>query len=297
MAGTAGLSRDLPAEELLHSGHAACSGCGAALALRLTLKGLSRRTILVAPASCTTPISGVFPFSALRVPLMHTAFETGGAAGSGVRAALEMKGVKDLNVVVWAGDGGTFDIGLQSLSGAAERNEDLIYVCYDNEAYMNTGIQRSSATPLGSWTTTTPVGAAKVQPKKDIMGLMAAHEIPYAATAAPAFPRDLVEKMKRAAGIKGFRFFHILAPCPTGWRTPPELTVKLSRLAVETRVFPLYEIINGRDYALSQDPAQRPVQDYLKLQGRFKHLTKDELAAIQDRIDDGWQRLSARFRD
>jgi pyruvate ferredoxin oxidoreductase beta subunit/2-oxoisovalerate ferredoxin oxidoreductase beta subunit len=155
------MNSSIPQEEWLYSGHAACAGCGAAQALRLVLKGLGRRTMLVIVASCSTPIAGNFPFSSVKVPVMHIAFEAGGAAGSGVRAALEKKGIEDVNVVVWAGDGGTFDIGLQSLSGAAERNEDIIYVCYDNEAYMNTGIQRSSATPWGCWTTTTPAPAIK----------------------------------------------------------------------------------------------------------------------------------------
>jgi len=246
--------------------------------------------MIVLVASCSTAVVGGFPFSALKIPLMHTAFAAGGATGAGVRAALDRQGINDVNVVVWAGDGGTFDIGLQSLSGAVERNDDLIYVCYDNEAYMNTGIQRSSATPWGSWTTTTP-GPAKDQPKKDIMRIMASHNIPYAATATPAFPEDLIAKMKKAATIKGTRFIHIMAPCPTGWRFPSELTVKASRLAVETKVFPLYEVMGGEKVVINHVPKGIPVKEYLQLQGRFSHLSDDEIAIIQRNTDESWQKL------
>jgi pyruvate/2-oxoacid:ferredoxin oxidoreductase beta subunit len=283
-----------PDHELFCSGHAACAGCGAAQAIRFVLKGLGRRTIMVVVASCTTPIAGVFPFSAFKIPAMHIAFECGGAAGAGVRSALEAKKKKDVNVLVWAGDGGTFDIGLQSLSGAAERNDDLIYVCYDNEAYMNTGIQRSSATPLGSWTTTTPTPVTKSRPKKDIMAIMASHGIPYAATATPGYPEDLIAKVTRAAGLKGLRFIHLLAPCPTGWRFPSELTVKLSRLAVETRVFPLYEVTNGEHYTINRMSDAKPVEQYCRLQGRFGHLSNKDIEVIQNNVDRSWDKLMKR---
>lgn len=285
----------IPEEEWLCPGHAACAGCGAAQALRFVLKGLGERTIIIIVASCSTPIVGLFPYSAVKIPLMHIAFEAGGAAGAGVRAALDVKGIRDVNVLVWAGDGGTFDIGLQALSGAAERNDDLIYICYDNEAYMNTGIQRSSATPWGSWTTTTPVSATKDQPKKDIMKIMASHNIPYAATATPAYPEDLIGKIKKSATIKGTRFIHIFAPCPTGWRFPPELTVKISRLAVESKVFPLYEVMNGEQFALNRMPKGVPVKDYIQLQGRFSHLADEEIDLIQRNTDESWQRLMKRI--
>jgi pyruvate/2-oxoacid:ferredoxin oxidoreductase beta subunit len=250
---------------------------------------------MVVVASCTTPIAGVFPFSAFNIPAMHIAFECGGAAGAGVRSALEAKKKKDVNVLVWAGDGGTFDIGLQSLSGAAERNDDLIYVCYDNEAYMNTGIQRSSATPQGSWTTTTPTPATKSRPKKDIMAIMASHGIPYAATATTGYPDDLIAKVVRAAGIQGLRFIHLLAPCPTGWRFPSELTVRLSRLAVETNVFPLYEVMNGEHYIMNQIPNAKPVKEYFRLQGRFGHLSEEDIYSIQEHVDEGWEKLVKRL--
>lgn len=297
MDGVTQIESTIPQEEWLYSGHAACAGCGAAQALRLVLKGLGGRTMLVVVASCSTPIAGNFPFSALKVPVMHIAFEAGGATGSGIRAALEQKGIQDVNVVVWAGDGGTFDIGLQSLSGAAERNEDIIYVCYDNEAYMNTGIQRSSATPWGCWTTTTPVTSMKDLPKKDIMRIMASHRIPYAATATPAYPEDLIEKMRKAANMKGTRFFHILAPCPTGWRFPSELAVKISRLAVETRIFPLYEVTAGEQYWLNHVPKGLPVREYLAPQGRFGHLSKEDIRIIQRNIDENWDRLMKKVGD
>jgi len=284
-----------PDHELFWSGHAACAGCGAAQAIRFVLKGLGKRTIMVVVASCTTPIAGVFPFSSFNIPAMHIAFESGGAAGAGVRAALEAKKKKDVNVLVWAGDGGTFDIGLQSLSGAAERNDDLIYVCYDNEAYMNTGIQRSSATPKGSWTTTTPAPVGETRPKKDIMAIMTSHGIPYAATATPGYPEDLIAKVARAAGIKGLRFIHLLAPCPTGWRFPSELTVKLSRLAVETRVFPLYEVVDGERYILTKIPNAKPVKEYFRLQGRFSHLSEEDMDVIQEGVDEGWEKLVKRL--
>jgi pyruvate/2-oxoacid:ferredoxin oxidoreductase beta subunit len=199
-------------------------------------------------------------------------------------------------VAVWAGDGGTFDIGLQSLSGAAERNEDFIYICNDNEGYMNTGTQRSSATPLFAWTTTTPVMQPKENPKKDIMAIMADHQIPYAATATIAYPEDLIRKMEKAKKTRGTRFIHLLSPCPPGWRIPSELSVKISRLAVRSRVFPLYEIENGNTYTLQEESHVVPVKDYLKLQGRFSHLTEKNVEETQKRVDDTWERLLRKAR-
>ena len=212
----------IPREELLGSGHLACPGCGATQSMRYTLKALGEKTIIVLPACCWSIIAGPFPYSSLQVPLYHTAFETAGAAASGIKAGLEIQGDTETTVLAWAGDGGTFDIGIQALSGAAERNDDIIYICYDNEAYMNTGIQRSSATPWGAWTTTTPVRHFKNRPKKDMMMVMAAHKIPYAATACVAFPDDLVAKVKKAKGSKGPRFLHVFSPWPPGWKIPSE---------------------------------------------------------------------------
>jgi len=285
------MKRVLPDEEYMISGHLACSGCGATLAMRYTLKAIGERVVIVLPASCWSMIAGVFPYSSLRVPVYHVAFETAASTATGVKAGLEMKGDRTTTVLAWAGDGGTFDIGLQALSGAAERNEDFIYVCYDNEAYMNTGIQRSSATPLLTWTTTTPFQQTKAEAKKDIMEIMAAHRIPYAATASIAFPEDLFHKMKKAKEIKGFRFVHILSSCPTGWRVPSQLSIKVSRLAVLTRIFPLYEIENGERYFINLKPEFRSVKEYLELQGRFSHLTEEEMEVIQMKVEKNWQRL------
>lgn len=283
---------ELPEEEYLHPGHFACQGCGGALAMRYVLKAMGEKTILVIPACCWSVIDGPFPHSSAKVPIFHTAFETAACVASGVKAALEIQGDKETRVLAWAGDGGTFDIGIQALSGAAERNEDIIYCCYDNEAYMNTGIQRSSATPWGTWTTTTPERHPKSQPKKDIIAIMAAHRIVYAATASIAYPQDLVSKVERAIELKGTRFLHIFAPCPTGWRMSPELMVEVARLAVETRVFPLYEVEDGERWILNRVPSTNAqVAEYLKLQGRFAHLSERDIQAIQRNVEREWKRL------
>ncbi len=280
-----------PEEEYMTSGHMACSGCGATIAMRYTLKALGENTIVVIPASCWSMISGIFPYHSLKVPVYHVAFETAASTATGIKAGLEIQGNMTTTVLAWAGDGGTFDIGLQALSGAAERNEDIIYVCYDNEAYMNTGIQRSSATPIYSWTTTTPLDRTKQEAKKNIMEILAAHEIPYAATSSIAYPEDLFNKIRKAQRIKGFKFIHILSTCPTGWRIPPQLSIKVARLAVLTRVFPLYEIENGEKYIINLKPRFRPVEDYLKLQGRFSHLKEKEIRMIQENVERFWEKL------
>ncbi len=230
------------------------------------------------------------------MPLFHTAFETAASAAAGIKAGLEVLGQEEVTVLAWAGDGGTFDIGLQALSGAAERNDDIIYVCYDNEAYMNTGIQRSSATPWGAWTTTTPTKHPKDRPKKDMMAIMAAHRIPYAATASPAYPEDLVRKMRKAKAVRGTKFIHILSPCPPGWKTASELSIKLARLAVQTKVFPLYEVEEGRRWRINLQPQGVPVEQYLKLQGRFRHLKPEDIQLVQETVDAEWERLNALAR-
>jgi pyruvate ferredoxin oxidoreductase beta subunit/2-oxoisovalerate ferredoxin oxidoreductase beta subunit len=282
---------DIPREEYMSPGHMACQGCGAALAMRLLLKGLGPQTVLVVPACCWSIINGPWHSSAVAVPFMHTAFETGASAAAGVSAAFAIRGIRAM-VVAWAGDGGTFDIGLQALSGAAERGDDLLYVCYDNEAYMNTGIQRSSATPVGAWTTTTPMPRVKRRPKKAILEIMAAHRIPYAASASVGYPEDLIAKVRRARALEGTRFLHILAPCPPGWRILPEQTLHLARLAVETRIFPLVEVEDGARVRITVAPKdQTPVARYLEAQGRFQHLTADEIAAIQSSVDASWAAL------
>ena len=284
---------ELPANESVHPGHLACPGCGAVIAMRFVLKGLGEKVIMAIPACCWSIIAGPFPFTALKVPVLHTAFETGGAVASGIRAALDVKGDEETQVVTWAGDGGTFDIGLQALSGAAERNENILYVCYDNEAYMNTGVQSSGATPLGSWTSTNPTKMPKETRKKDIMQIMAAHRIPYAATASIAYPEDLVRKVQKAAGIKGTRFIHIYAPCPTGWKVPSEISVRLARLVVQTRIFPLYEVEDGTRYRINEETVGYLIDEYYKSQGRFKHLGRDQLDQIQAQVDQQWERLKS----
>ncbi len=282
----------LPEEELMSPGHLACQGCGATMAMRYVLKALGQKTVVCIPACCWAVIDGPFPHSSLGVPIFHCAFETAASTAAGVKAGLEITGDTETTVLAWAGDGGTFDIGLQALSGAAERNDDIIYVCYDNEAYMNTGIQRSSATPYGAWTTTTPVKHFKNRPKKDIDAIMAAHRIPYLATASVAYPEDVFKKARKAKEIKGTRFLHIFAPCPSGWKSRPEDTVKLARLAVQTGIFPLYEIEDGERTTMCIKVKERkPINEYLRLQGRFRHLKDQDIVGMQAEVDRKNERL------
>ena len=286
--------KELPKEECILKGNAACAGCGAAISLRLLFKALGRKVILIVPACCTSVIQGAFPYTAFNVPLLNIVFEATGAAASGVVAALKKRGIKDVTVVGWAGDGGTVDIGLQALSGAAERGTNFIYICYDNEAYGNTGMQRSGATPFGAWTTTTPTG--KKQHKKDMPMIMAAHGIPYVATAVPSYPLDFIHKLRKAMQIKGTKYIHVLSPCPTGWRYPGSKTVEIGKLAVQTGIWGLYEIENG-EFRLSPPSARlidkskrKPLELYLKAQRRFRNLTDKEIAEIQRWVDSTWEK-------
>jgi len=286
----------IPEEELTYPGNTGCPGCGANLVMRYLLKGLGDKTVLAIPACCWAVMPGYWPSNCLKVPLLYCAFETTGAAISGLRAALDVKGQKDTTVVGFAGDGGTVDIGIQALSGAAERRTDAIYVMYDNEAYMNTGIQRSGSTPWGAWTTTTPVGSThdfKHEPKKDIMAIMQAHRIPYAATVSVAYPEDFVKKAQKARTVKGFRFIHAMSPCPPGWKTNPAQSIEVAKLAVDTHMFPLYEIEDGK-VRITRKGKGLPVSEYLKLQGRFSHLTEVEVEAIQRSVDQNWRYLLER---
>ncbi len=285
----------IPGDEIMSGGHLACPGCGGALAMRFALKALGKRTIITMPACCWAVIDGPYPYSAVGIPLLHTAFETTAIAAAGIRAGLDVQGKKDITVVGWGGDGATFDIGFAALSAAAERNENIIYVCYDNEAYMNTGIQRSSATPWGAWTTTTPASMPKSEPKKNLMQIMAAHRIPYAATATIAYPDDLIKKFKKAKDIEGFRLIHIFSPCPPGHKFTESDTIKIARLAVKSRVFPLYEIEDGERYTLNMNPDPVPVEDYLKLQGRFKHLKDAEIEKIRLYVNHEWDALMSKI--
>ncbi len=282
----------IPQEEIMSSGHLACQGCAGALAMRYMLKVFGKKTMLAVPACCWSVIDGPWPYSAVSVPLFHTAFETAAITASGLKAGLVAQGINDVNVVAWAGDGGTFDIGFQAISGAAERNDDILYVVYDNEAYMNTGIQRSSATPYGAWTTTTPANHPKDRPKKDLVEIIAAHRVPFVATASVAYPEDLIKKFEKAKNTKGFKLIHIFAPCPTGWKMAPELSIESARLAVQTRVFPVYEVENGVHYKLNINVKNpKPVGEYLKIQGRFRHLKEDDYKVIQENVDREWELL------
>lgn len=275
-------------DELLLPGHSACHGCGASLNVRHMLKILGRKIVMVVVTGCSSAV--ISPRSS--VPTTRIAYGSAGATATGVRAALDMAGDKQTQVLVWSGDGGTFDIGLQAMSGAAERNEDIIWVCNDNEAYMNTGIQRNSATPWGAWTATT---ASNKTMKKDIMTIIAGHHVPYAANASIAYPIDMLRKMKKVAEIKkGFRFIHLYCPCPTGWRYSPELSLKVARLAVDCNVYPLFEmekVDSGLKITVQKPLKQIPVKDYLKLQGRFRHLTEAEIEFVQKNTEEDWQHL------
>src|SRR5512139_376576 len=277
---------------LLRSGHSACAGCGLLITMKLVLQAMGPRTIVVIVPSCEGAISGVYPNSPHAVPAFHSAFEIAAPTAAGIANALKIQGKDDIQVVAFAGDGGTFDIGLAALSGVAKNNDDIIYVCLDNEAYMNTGIQVSSSTPSFAWTGTTPKGNPRR--KKNIMEIMAAHYNPYSATAAIGFPQDLRRKIIKAKSIRGTKFIHMLVPCPTGWRTSSDLAPELSILAVETNVFPLYEIENGTKYTINHPPRGLPVQDYLLKQGRFKHLTEEQIHQIQKEVDEEWTRLKVR---
>lgn len=286
----------IPAEEWMRPGHSACPGCGPALAMRYALKGIGPRALVSIPACCWTVIATPYPTTALDVPLLDNPIESTGASVSGLRAAADALNLEGVTVVGFAGDGGTADIGLQALSGMLERGTDAVYVMYDNEGYMNTGIQRSGATPSHAWTTTTPVGPhsrGKAEAKKDIMAIVVAHRPAYAATVNVAFPEDFVRKVARAKAAHGPRFLHALSPCPPGWKYDSERTIELGRLATDTNVFPLYEVEGGR-YTITRKLARpKPVEEYLKGQGRFAHLTADEIAEMQREVDARWQRLVA----
>ncbi len=297
--------RLLQKTEAIAPGHRACQGCAEVLAVRLVGKALGRDTVVACATGCMEIISSPLPTTSWRVPWIHVAFENAAAVASGVEAGLKVlmrKGripKKKINVLAMGGDGGTSDIGLQALSGALERGHNFLYVCYDNEAYMNTGIQRSSSTPFGAATTTSPAGKVKpgqVTWKKNMPEIAVAHNIPYVATACPSYPFDLMEKVKKAAKVDGPAYVHVLSVCPTGWRLPPDLSIRAGRLAVETGIFPLYEVEEGR-YKLSVEvPKLRPVEDYLKIQGRFRHLTPDLIEKIQERVTKDYNKLLAKVR-
>ena len=276
--------------EFMCSGHRACQGCTMPIFTRHILSVLGKNTVVLVPAGCSTIILGFYPQTALKVPLIHTAFAAGASTATGLRAALDALGKKNINVAVFAGDGATADIGLSALSAAIERNANMIYICYDNEAYMNTGVQRSGTTPQWAWTTTEPWGKTK-QPKS-MPEIVAAHHPPYVATAAlwPWPLNDLISKVEKAKKIQGFRYIHLLGPCQTGWGFAPDKSIEMSRLAVETGVFPLYEIVNGK-LRITYEPKFLPVEQYLMEQKRFRHLKEKDIEIIQQNVYDERDRL------
>jgi pyruvate ferredoxin oxidoreductase beta subunit/2-oxoisovalerate ferredoxin oxidoreductase beta subunit len=275
--------------DLLCSGHAACPGCIEALALRHVAAALGPDTVAVIPPSCLAIMAGPQPLSGLRIPVYQPPLASSAAAASGLRRALDARGRKDTQVAVFAGDGGTYDIGLQCLSSAAERNENLIYVCFDNEGYMNTGAQKSSSTPLFARTGSTPAG--KLTRKKNLTEIMAAHQIPYAATASPAFLTDLLRKVDKARSLRGLRLITLLVPCLDGWGAPEDQGIALARLAVQTGVFPLYEVEDGTRYTLNEPRETLPVRDYLMAQRRYRDLTPARIDELQREVDTSWARL------
>jgi pyruvate/2-oxoacid:ferredoxin oxidoreductase beta subunit len=277
----------------LLSGHASCPGCAVALGVRLVIAALPERTVLVVPPSCIAVMMGPLPLSSTTLPVFQTAFETTAAAASGLARAFKARG-EPASIVCLAGDGGTYDIGLQALSGAAERNEDILYICFDNEAYQNTGNQKSSATPWGAHTTSTPHG--KATRKKEIVEIVAAHRVPYAATASPAHPRDLAAKLERALALEGFRFLTITSPCVPGWGIADDASLRLMRLAVESKVVPLYEVRDGVRYRITHHPAGVPVAEYLSAQHRYAHLAAADVAAVQRDVDERWERIVVHVR-
>jgi pyruvate ferredoxin oxidoreductase beta subunit len=297
--------------DLFLSGHRACAGCGPATVLRLIMKATRGPTIVTEATGCMEVVSSIYPYTSWAVPWLHTAFENAAANASGIDAALKAMRKKGkvkqehIDIIAIAGDGGTFDIGLQSLSGAVERGHDFLFVLYDNEAYMNTGIQRSGGTPAGAATTTTPAGSVipgKLEKKKPITEIMLAHEMEYVATASPYYWKDMLTKVRKGLEVNGPAFLHIFAPCPRGWRCEPGKTIEYSKLAVESCVFPIWEAVNGKRQLSTPSKLialapqkKKPVKDYLAGQGRFRHLytpqNKHVLDEMQRFTDERWERL------
>jgi pyruvate ferredoxin oxidoreductase beta subunit len=297
--------------DLFLSGHRACAGCGPASVLRLIMKATRGPTIVTEATGCMEVVSSIYPYTSWALPWLHTAFETAAANASGIEAALKVmrkKGrVKDehVDIIALAGDGGTYDIGLQALSGAVERGHDFLFVLYDNEAYMNTGIQRSGGTPKGAATTTTPAGKmipGKLEIKKPITEIMLAHEMPYVATASAYYWRDLLTKVRKGLEVEGPAFLHVFTPCPRGWRTDPAKTMEYAKLAVESCVFPLWEAADGKRQLSTPSKLialapkkKKTVAEYLKGQGRYRHLFTPQNAKLLDELqrmtDERWEKL------
>ncbi len=288
---------------LISSGHRMCAGCGAPTVIKMVLMASDYPVIASTATGCLEVSSCISDYTAWKIPWIHNAFENAAATISGVETmyrALKKQGKinREIKFIAFGGDGGTYDIGLQSLSGAMERGHDMLYICYDNGAYMNTGIQRSSATPLGADTTTRPAGSVipgKTEPRKNLTRIMAAHNIPYVAQASPSHWMDLMKKVRKALDIKGPKFMNIISPCNRGWRSRTDDSIMLSRLAVETCYWPLYEVENGVTKITFRPKEKRPVEDFLRPQGRFKHLFRPEnewiIKKFQEDVDKEWERL------
>jgi len=286
-------ARTLPNKELFY-GHKACGGCGESLALRLAMKILGERTFASLPAGCMSAVSFIYPNMAFTHNAIITPFASTGAVASGIAAGLKALGIKDTHSVGFAGDGGTADIGIQALSGAIDRNDNIIYICNDNEAYMNTGIQKSGLTPYGTKTTTTPAGKnlpGSVTMKKNMFEIVAAHDIAYAATASVGYLEDFMRKVQKAKDTEGTSYIHVFAPCPTGWGHSSDITIDLAKQAVDCGLWYLAEYENG-EFTLNKNPKEfAPVDTYLKAQNRFKHLTEENIEVIKEHRDKKWAKM------
>lgn len=291
--------RDILNRHKLMPGTSACPGCPENIAMRIISTALGENAVIVVVAGCSSVIQGMGPNSAYNYPVLNVAFAAGPAAASGIAAAMRTRG-KNVKAVVWAGDGGTADIGMASLSGAAERNEDILYVCVDNEAYMNTGGQRSGSTPIGASTTTTPMG--KRHNKKNIPFIMMAHRVPYVATASVGYPHDLMEKIRKAKEIRGFSYVQVLCPGPYGWMFEPSKTAEVAKLAVQTCYWPLFEYENGilkiSDECLHclDKRTRKPIVEFLKIQGRFKHADQQKIRELEEYVNEMWEKLKLMYK-
>ena len=274
------------------SGHVACAGCVEALAMRVILNEVGPDAVGVVAPSCSAVILGGHPMSAAKIPVLHGTLESAAASASGIKRALMAQGRDDTTVLCLAGDGGTYDIGLQALSSAAERNEDILYICFDNEGYMNTGGQKSSSTHSKAVTGSTPLG--KTTRKKNMIEILAAHRIPYIATTSPSHLSDMAAKIRKAKTIRGTKVIFVLIPCLPGWGVADNAAVKTARLGVESGVFPLFEVEDGVTYTMTVDQKTRPIDSYLAQQKRYRSLDEDGRAELQAEVDDTWARLIAK---
>lgn len=291
-------AKDLCAEEFFY-GHKACAGCGGSLAVRNALKVLGKNAVAVLPAGCMSAVGFNFPQLCFGNNAIISTFAGTASMLTGIEAGFRARGITDFTAVGFAGDGGTADIGIQALSGAIDRNDNIIYICYDNEAYMNTGIQKSGLTPFGAKTTTTPAGKnihGNIRPKKNMFEIAAAHDIPYAATATVGYMNDFLDKVKKASEIKGTKYIHVIAPCPTGWGIPVSDTVEAAREIADCGLWYLAEYENG-EFTLNYDPKEfTDVTAYLKKQGRFRHLDDEDIAVIVKSRDEKWKKIRGSWK-